>query len=279
MSPALPRFRPIVDHFGPRLLATVLGTVYRFAVRPRWLLGHLLVAALVVTMVGLGLWQLRRLDERRDLNRAVRARSAATVPLAEVASPTAAVLPEAVRFRRVSVTGRFDERGEALVRFRIRDGLPGYEALTPLLVGGRTAVLVNRGWLPLEVADGARAPVNLPTTEVTVEGLLLRGESSGRFRPEQRQDGRLVIGAISVADLEERLGYDLYPGFVQLEEPDDPQSFPSPLPKPDLGEGPHLTYAIQWFSFSAIAVVGWVLLVRKSARRRTRPPGPTPPSR
>jgi len=148
-----------------------------------------------------------------------------------------------------------------------------------LVVEGRTAVLVNRGWLPLDVGDAARAPTAAPAGEVTVTGLLLEGEGASRFRPEERPDGRLVIGAIAVGELERRLGYDLYPGFVQLHEPDDPDRFPAPLPEPDLSEGPHLTYALQWFSFTVIAAGGWALLVRASAKRqRTRPPGPTTPS-
>lgn len=250
--------------------------MYRFALRPRWLVGHALALAVVVGLASLGFWQLGRLDERRRFNEQFRRRSETTVALAAVARPDH--LPEAAVFRRVQVTGRFDGGREALVRFRIRDGLPGYEAVTPLVIEGRTAVLVDRGWLPLDVGDAARAPMAVPAGEVTVAGLLLEGEGAARFRPEERPDGRLVIGAIAVDELERRLGYDLYPGFVQLQAPDDPDEFPAPLPEPDLGEGPHLTYALQWFSFATIAAGGWLLLVRASATRRpTRPPGPTTP--
>ena len=61
---------------------------YRFARRPVWIAGHLLVAALVLSMVGLGAWQLRRLDERREQNALVEARSAlAPVPVGEALDP------------------------------------------------------------------------------------------------------------------------------------------------------------------------------------------------
>ncbi|HVF76312.1 MAG TPA: SURF1 family protein [Acidimicrobiales bacterium] len=250
--------------------------MYRFALRPRWLVGHVVALALVVGLAGLGFWQLGRLDERKAFNEQFRRRSETTVALDQVASPDN--VPDDAVFRRVRVTGRFDAGTEALVRFRIRDGLPGYEALTPLVVNGRTAVLVDRGWLPLDMGDALRPDTAVPPGEVTVTGLLLEGEGAGRFRPEQRPDGRLVVGAVTVAELERRLGYDLYPGFVQLQDPDDPDRFPAPLPEPDLSEGPHLTYAMQWFSFATIAAGGWVLLVRASAKRqRSRPPGPTTP--
>lgn len=253
--------------------------MYRFALRPRWLVGHVVVLVLVVGLASLGLWQLGRMDERRDANALVRERSATTVPLDEVVSPAEPALPDTAPFRRVTVRGVYDPSQETLLRFRTRDGLPGYEVLTPLVVGGGTAVLVDRGWVPISVGDEPTAAAYAPPEgEVTVTGLLLAGEGESRFRPEQRS-GRLVVGAVHVPSLEKGLGYDLYPGFVQLEEPDDPGRFPAPLAAPDLGSGPHLSYALQWFSFCAIALVGWVLLIRSSARRRRiPPPGPTSPA-
>lgn len=251
--------------------------MYRFALRPRWLLAHVLVVALVATLISLGLWQLRRHDERRVVNARIVAGSASTTTLDTVVSPAAARLPDAARFKRVEVNGTWDRAREVLIRFRTRDGLPGYESLTPLVVRPGVAVLVDRGWLPLEVAEKQESPP--PAGDATVVGLLLRGESEARFRPSEGTFGRLVVGAVHVPGLESRLGYDLYPGFVQLLEPDDPATFPAPLSPPRLDQGPHLTYAMQWFAFTAISVIGWALLLRASARRRTRPPDPSPPGR
>lgn len=240
--------------------------MYRFALRPRWIVGHLVVLALVVVLVNLGLWQLRRHDERRALNARIVAGSTSTAPLDAVVPPTADRLPDAARFQRVEVRGTWDREHEVLIRFRTRDGLPGYESLTPLIVRPGLGVLVDRGWLPLEVAEKQESPP--PLGDVSVIGLLLRGESRARFRPSEGTFGRLVVGAVHIPGLEEHLGYALYPGFLQLVEPDDPATFPVPLPKPRLDQGPHLTYAMQWFAFTTIAVVGWALLIRSSARRR-----------
>jgi cytochrome oxidase assembly protein ShyY1 len=251
--------------------------VYRFALRPRWIVGHVVVLTLVVTMVNLGLWQLRRHDERRAENARIREGAQSTVALDSLVGAEGAALPDRAGFRRVQARGTFDAAHEIHVRFRSHGGLPGYEALTPLVVRPGVAVLVDRGWLPLQVGDTSTGLAPPPPDEVTVTGLLLPGEGMARFRPEQRRDGRLVVGAVHVAGLEQRLGYDLYPGFVQLQEPDDPNTYPEPLPDPDLGAGPHLSYAVQWFSFATIAGVGWWLLVRASARRRIRSTGPIPP--
>lgn len=226
----------------------------------------MVVLALVVVLVSLGLWQLRRLDDRRDTNARIREGGRSTAVLDSVVRPEQAAVADDARFERVEARGSFDAAHEVLIRFRSANGLPGYEVLTPLVVRDRIAVMVDRGWVPLEVGDAAPSGRTAPPPgEVTVTGLLLRGEGAARFRPETRPDGRMVIGAVHVAGLEERLPYDLYPGFVQLVAPDDAGNYPEPLDEPDLDDGPHLTYAMQWFAFAVIALVGWALLVRRSA--------------
>lgn len=243
--------------------------MYRFALRPRWLVGHVVVVLLVALMVSLGLWQLRRLDERRDANAAVLRGARTTAPLDAVLSPDADAVGRA-EYRRVEVRGTFDERGELLVRFRTSNGLPGYDVATPLVTRPGVAVLVNRGWRPLEVE--ATSP---PAGEVVVTGLV-RADERDPVRLD-RDDSRVIVSALDSATLAPVVGYDLYPGWLHLSAPDDPSSFPELLPPPDPGEGPHLSYALQWFAFSTIAVVGWVLLVRSSARRRKRPTAPAAP--
>lgn len=235
----------------------------RFGIR--WIIGSFLVAAIVFGCIEAGFWQLRRLDQRRTLNARIRQRSAATVALPRV---TEATDPDDLAYRRVAVTGTYDRDHEVLVRFRSRAGLPGYEVVTPL----RTAdgeLLVDRGWVPLE--DGDRWPVAdmaAPTGEVTVEGLLAPSES-GSTRLEHRPDGVAVINAIDPAKLAGAFGDGqgdgaLYP--VHLLATDGgagvASSFPTPVDPPSLSEGPHKSYAVQWFLFASVGIAGWPVLLR-----------------
>jgi surfeit locus 1 family protein len=247
--------------------------MYRFALRPRWLLGHAVVLALVVVLASLGLWQLRRLDERRDANAAVLRGTRSTVALDDVLRPADGEVGDA-RYQRVRVRGTFDEANEVLVRFRTNRGLPGYEVVTPLFVEDHrpgTAVLVNRGWVPLELGDSWKERGALPPAGVVeVVGMVRRDESEARYKPSRDEDGPLVVGSIATPRLAKDLDRYLYPGWLQLLEPDDPSSYPEPLDTPDLDEGPHFTYALQWFAFATIALVGWGLLIRSSAGRAGR---------
>jgi cytochrome oxidase assembly protein ShyY1 len=239
-----------------------------YLTKPRWLVGHVIVVALAVLFVNLGFWQLRRLDERKQHNALVLARSATTTPLAD-GTPLA--------YRRVTVTGTFDPAHELLVRFRSRNGLPGYEVVTPLVTGSGPVVLVDRGWVPLDAGDqwpvASAAP---PGGEVTVVGLLAPSEGGG-LRLERRPGKAPVIGSIDVAALERAKAVapaGLYPLHLVAETtvPATTGNYPAPVDPPDLGEGPHLSYAFQWFSFATVGVVGWVLLLG----RRARKPEPAP---
>ena len=232
----------------------------------RWIVGTVLVLAIVGGCLWAGLWQLRRLDERRDLNATVKERSARTVPLPEAGPGTD---PDDLAYRRVRLRGTYDASGEVLVRFRTRTGLPGYEVVTPLRTTDGVVVLVDRGWVPLQ--DGDRWPVPAmapPAGETEVEGLLAAPES-GSTRLDRREDGVGVVAAIDARRLTDVAGggAELYPAHLLVAEREGDagagSSFPAPVPPPSLSEGPHRSYAVQWFLFGTVGIVGWALLLRR----------------
>jgi surfeit locus 1 family protein len=77
-----------------------------------------------------------------------------------------------------------------------------------------------------------------------------------------------------VARIAQQTGYPLLPAYLQLRSSDPAQggAYPEPLPEPTLDEGPHLGYAVQWFLFSAIAMVGYPLILRRRARKGDETP-------
>jgi surfeit locus 1 family protein len=245
-------------------------------------IGTLLLAAAVLVFVRLGFWQLSRLEERRALNAAVAARLDAP-PVQDVAllQDTAGLF-----YRAVEVAGRWDIDRSIVLPGRSHRGVPGVYLLTPLLLDGRAdAVLVNRGWVPapdaatIDVADFAVAG------NLVVRGLVLPFPSAAESLAQRAQphastaEFRRVWFSVDADRLREQYPYVLLPATVQqLPEPGAAMArgaarYPTRLEPPPLDEGPHLGYALQWFSFALIGIIGWVALVMRSSR----PPRVVPP--
>ncbi len=248
--------------------------MYRFALRPRWVLSHVLVLALVVVMVNLGFWQLRRLDEKRDRNGLIEARMAEPAAALDAIDPD--VDPDTVTYRRAAATGVYEAADEVLVRGRSLGGQPGVWVLTPLRTADGLGVVVNRGWVgssgPIDVAP---AEATAPGGEVVVTGLLTPTQRKGSFGATDPPEGRLAtLARADVERIQAQVGYPLYPVVLQLsaQDPEQASDLPVPLEPPELTEGPHLGYAAQWFIFSGIAVVGYPLILRRQAANRDRPP-------
>lgn len=241
--------------------------MYRFVLRPRWIAGHLVVVLAIVVMVNLGFWQLRRLDERRAYNERVEDRTAE--PIASVAEVAAGDVDDH-EFRRIRVRGRFDGSDDVLIGYRSFDGISGHHVVSPLVRSDGTAVLVNRGWVPARYAEEwPVADAAPPRHEVEVVGFVRATETRGSFGPRDPEGGDLpLVSRVDVARIGRQVDADVHPFWIQMAAPEPADGIPAPVPLPDLGEGNHLSYAVQWFLFSVGAVIGWPILVRVSARRQ-----------
>ncbi|MFL5577621.1 MAG: SURF1 family protein [Gemmatimonadaceae bacterium] len=237
----------------------------------RLLFFSLLAVAAAAVCVALGVWQLGRLGERRARNAVVAARLALPPVAALGALPADTA---AARFRRVRLTGRYDYAHEIAIAGRTRDGSPGVNIVTPLrLADTAVAVLVNRGW----VYSPNSAQVELPRWregegERTLEGFV----NTIAARPgNPRTSAPRTVRWIDAGALAREAGYPVTPFTVILQgdaaAPGTPRadSTPARLDVPPLDEGPHLSYAVQWFSFAVIALGGLgVVLVGERGRRR-----------
>ena len=247
--------------------------MYRFLLRPRWIAFTLVVVAAIVVLVNLGFWQLRRLDERQAFNTAVAARiDEPAVGLDELVPAGAAVGDDelaAAEWRRVDASGQYLPDEEFRVVNRSQGGRAGDNVVTPMLLDDGRVLLVARGFVPL---DTEAAPA--PTGDVAVEGRLRRSEVRRRGALSDPAEGELgVAQRVDIPRLAAQLPGDPVPMYIELTSSDPAATgdFPEPIARPSLGEGPHLSYAVQWFLFSALVAIGWLLAVRHS---RKVPPDP-----
>jgi surfeit locus 1 family protein len=211
---------------------------------------------LAAVFARLGVWQLSRLHQRRAANRVALARRAQ--PPTDLDDPvSAARFPvDTPDNRRVSLTGRYDHAAEVVIRGQSEGGVPGVRILTPLRpLRDDTAILVQRGFVP----SGDARRVDLAGLHedgvVRVTGLAFGLPDSGVRGEPLEGTGGITWRRVDLAALRARLPYPLA-SFLILQTPD------SALPKlprrdspPTLDDGPHLSYAIQWFAFATTALV------------------------
>lgn len=186
--------------------------------------------------VGMGIWQIKRLQQRRAVNALVAARWALPPLLIRDRSVSA----DSARQRRVTARGVYEYAAEKTWPGRSFQGTPGVALITPLRLPDGSAVLVDRGWVPSPDAYHVDATRYREPDTATIAGLAL-------VPPRGRGDV-------------ETKGY--LPFVIQLETPDPARGLPRRWPQPELSEGSHLSYVIQWFSFAAIALVGTAALLR-----------------
>lgn len=245
--------------------------MYRFLLRPRWVLFHLLVVAGIAGMIWAGFWQLRRLDERQAFNAAVETQAAlGPVPI-ESLVPDMATDPDSLEWRPVVVRGSYLADETVTVVNKSQDGSAGTFAVTPIELDDGSLVLIERGFTPLAVADAA-ATAPVPDGTVEVVGRLRPSQERGTGGLSDPADGDLTeVQRIDIDRLAAQLPAEVAPMYVELTSstPAEVDAL-QPIAAPDLSDGPHLPYAIQWFIFATCVAVGWVLAVRRSLASRAR---------
>lgn len=236
---------------------------YHFLRTPRWIAG-ILIATLAIAVFGnLGLWQLRRLDDRRAAN--ARIEAGMTDEPAELLELLLGESdPLALAFRRVETPGQYLLDREVILQARSLNGQSGHEVLTPLLLGDGSVIIVDRGWVSIDVEGPPVVGAEPPSLDVAVEGVLRETQEKGRFGPSEAASGTLErISRVDLERLGQQLEQPLQPVYLQLETqtPQQAGRYPIPLPTVTVSDGPHLSYAVQWFIFAAIVAIGFPALV------------------
>ncbi|MGQ0848456.1 MAG: SURF1 family protein [Actinomycetota bacterium] len=233
----------------------------------RWLVGHILALAACLLFVNLGFWQLRRLEDRRVENVVMAARmTSAPLPITELVDGAGTDV-DSLEFRPATAIGVFRPDHEVLVRSQVHEGIAGFHVVTPLVLEDRRAVLVNRGWVPLEM-DVAPVSARPPEGVLALTGLIRLTQTRARFGPSSDAGAsRGPIARIDLDSLGETLPWELLPVYL-IRTTGVSTELPVPLPAPiTTDEGNHLVYAIQWFAFTAIGLVGYTLLLRRALGR------------
>lgn len=240
---------------------------WRFLLSRRWL-GYFVLLIVFATICGfLSSWQFDRRDQRVDENEAVVNNYDAEPQPIDTALPELDSFEDGQEWLPVTVEGEYLAEEQLLVRGRPRDGLPGFEILTPFETTSGEVFIVNRGWLPTgESQDYPDSVPEPPEGQLTITARLKPGEPEipGRSAPEGQ------IATIHLETFAAELGEDrTYTGAYGLLRTESTSAETGKLvSKPELSEGNHLSYAFQWIIFAIIAAVGLLYGLREEFRER-----------
>ena len=226
---------------------------------------------MVVLMVNLGFWQMQRLEERREQNSEIRAALEAEPQGIETLLALPTLPPD---HTATVVVGSYVDEHSFLVANRTYDTEPGNWLVTPLELADGTVVVVSRGWVPRLWAAGVQSDdLSAPTGEVVVIGRVFSSVGGGSIGTNEIA----IMTELNRLDLDrvaELTGLEVADLWVQLaqQQPQQPESasLPVPVPPVSLDDGPHLSYAFQWFFFSAGAVVVYGLILKRRQRELLR---------
>lgn len=241
----------------------------------RWIAFAVAVLLIAWATWWLGTWQFGRLDDRRASNAVIRANE--TLQPAPADEVLAGGVDDSEQWRQIVATGRYDASRTTIVRYRTSDdGESGVRVVVPLETAAGTLIAVDRGWMP--AVDGNAPPTDAPAPpagEVTVTGWA-RTDADGSSTSVETAAGGFTTRAISGDALGAAWGAATYPAFVVLETEDPtPATSLAPSSLPDLGEGPHFFYGLQWWFFGLLALSGFGYLAYDEWRRATgRAPAP-----
>jgi surfeit locus 1 family protein len=231
----------------------------------RWFIPTLTVLVAAAVCVRLGIWQLDRLAQRREFNSHYMAQTS----MEPLELPAVADL-ESMEYRRVIAQGVYDFSHQVALRNQYYEGQYGFRLITPLVLLDGSAVLVDRGWVPYQ-ENSTRADWEKYSTNgvVTVSGIIrlkrdkadITGKSDPDLLPGEQE--LLIWNFPNITRIQEQTPYVLLPIYIQEAPMQAGESLPmAALPDVEISEGPHMGYALQWFAFAGIFLIGYPVFVR-----------------
>jgi cytochrome oxidase assembly protein ShyY1 len=209
------------------------------------------------------MWQLRRADEKRVVQRQFEAlRAAAPIDAAQLAAATPP-------YTRVQISGTLDNAHSFLLDNRVSHGRVGYEVVTPLVLdaipGDDAAprdkprlLLINRGWIIGDPTRRTRPTIPPATGTLALHGYIYR-DSDNQLIGANTVDNSWprVIEQIDVGAMQAALQQPAYPYVLRLDA-NSPAALVAEWPVVTSSPERHTAYAVQWFAMTAVLLLLWV---------------------
>lgn len=240
--------------------------MYKIFFTKKWLMYFCICLICIFTCISLGFWQLERRQTKLQTISAVTENYTQNPLNFFAAEQLLQNLENQQEWTPVSLQGKYDVSQQRIVRNRPNNGQVGYEILVPFILPTGKSLLVNRGWVPLgNINSGYPDHVPQPYSEGEINLVI-------RLRSPEPNLGRTApagqIASIDTHQLAQELPYPIFLGSYGIMVNETPAANENPLPlqKPDLDEGSHLSYAMQWFMFGLLFLVGFFYALRQESK-------------
>lgn len=232
----------------------------------RWLALTLLFALIIPSFYELSQWQWRRLAGRQAYNASImHNRAQSTGPIASIITSVGndRTTDEANQWRNVQLTGTWDVTHQVLVRKKSLESDAGFWVMTPFLDQSGVTVMVNRGWRILDASAVDTPSVTPPPTgTVEVAARVRMVKARTKARPNDLPTGQ--VDSVQPREIVPDANPLLVNAYVEMtaSRPVSNGSDLRLIPEPELDEGPHRSYAMQWLAFIVLAIVGYGILAK-----------------
>jgi surfeit locus 1 family protein len=239
----------------------------------RWWWSTLIVLVGIGLAIRLGIWQLDRNAQRQAFISHVQ-----TVRAMPVLDLNQRLLPtdlDSMEYRQVTATGEYDFEHQVALRNQVRPRMsgtdPGIALITPLILSDGQVVLVERGWIPINYDTPALwRQFDEPGT-INLEGIIRLSMEKGEFG-SALLDPTLSPGEthldfwnnVNLIRLQDQFPYPVLSVYIQQAPGTNLEALPYRLmEQPDLDPGAHIGFALQWFFYAGLLLIGYPVWLKK----------------
>ncbi len=231
----------------------------------------LLALAGVLVLIRLGLWQLDRLQWRRNFN--THYLQQLTLPALNINKNSENPVLLESEYRQANAIGRYDFGGEVYLQNQAYQNRPGYRVLTPFLLDeSGKIVYVERGWVSMDDIDSMNVINQSARDDRQISGVIRLSQQKNSYGvdpdADKKEASRFWL-IVNLQKLQERESREVLPIYIQMTD-QVKNGLPIPVPNEiEISEGPHMGYAIQWFFFAALLAGGYPFFIKKMLQKPT----------
>ena len=231
--------------------------MFKNLIKPRWIALTLFLLILIYLFIQLSNWQFDRYDQRVLRNESTNV----ALSLAPKKIDSTSQMTNLKQWEKVELIGNYLSDQSKLVRKQYLENNLGFWVITPFKIQNGENILVNRGWIPIGSSASSNQSIPLaPVGTVNLEGYLQP------FNESITQPKDLPLSQVNTIDynyFESEIANNFY---VQLAKSSPMDNQVAIIPLPELSNGPHFSYAIQWILFALLLPIGWYVLLKNETK-------------